>query len=228
MKRYDTYKIDVANTETTPQGFLKIRAYTARTGIQKYKKADGSLLKEYRPEFEVFTVANMDALKTSPVTNGHPPEMVTPENSKKYMVGFPVGGVMKIEDDGPEKYLQTFLNITDKTAIDAIKAGKAQVSNGYSVQLDWSPGVYKGQEYDAIQRKIVNNHIAIVWKARAGGEVRLHLDEKDAELFDAEILQEDEKKEMDIIDLNSKEWRFGAKNTRKIAKILKKMQPLRF
>ena len=105
MKRYDTYKIDAANTETTPQGFLKVRAYTARTGVQIYKKADGSSLREFRPEYEVFSDENVEALKVSPVTNGHPPEMITPENSKKYIVGFPVKGVRKIQDDGPEKYL---------------------------------------------------------------------------------------------------------------------------
>ena len=187
MKRYETYHIDANSVKKTPQGFLEIRAYTARTGVQKYKKADGSIMREYRPEAEVFSNANIEALKTSPVTNDHPPEMLTPENAKKYMVGFPSEPVRKIDNDGPEKYLETWLTITDKDAIAAIRAGKAQVSNGYSVDLDYSPGLYKGEAYDAVQRKIVNNHIAVVWHARGGANVRLHLDAEDSEIIYDEI-----------------------------------------
>ena len=211
MKRYETYKIDAANTKTTPQGFLEVRAYTARTGVQKYKKKDGTYLREYRPEQEVFTDKNIEALKTSPVTNGHPPEMVTPENSKRYMVGFPTKGVRKIDNDGPEKYLETWLTITDKDAIAAIKAGKAEVSNGYSVELDWTPGLYKGENYDAVQRKIVNNHIAIVWHARAGGNVRLHLDAEDAIVADDEVLDMDTINIDSVLDMDEMVWRFGGK-----------------
>ena len=203
MKRYETYKIDAKNCRSTPQGFMQVRAYTARTGVQKYKRKDGTYLREYRPEQEVFTEKNIEALKTSPVTNGHPPEMVTPENSRKYMVGFPSEGVKKIDNDGPEKYLEAWLTITDKDAIAAIKAGKAQVSNGYSVELDWTPGLYKGENYDAVQRKIVNNHIAIVWHARGGPNVCLHLDSDDA-IID---FNKDEK----VIDMD-RILRWGQKN----------------
>ena len=160
--------------------------------MQKYKRKDGSILREFRPEQEVFAEKNIEALRTSPVTNGHPPEMVTPENSKRYMVGFPSKSVQKIDNDGPEKYLETWLTVTDKDTIAAIKAGKAEVSNGYSVDMDWTPGIYKGEPYDAIQRKIVNNHIAIVWHARGGSNVRLHLDsDDDAINYDGEDMKKE-------------------------------------
>ena len=199
MKRYETYKIDGRNIKKTPQGFLEIPAYTARTGVQSYKKKDGTMLKEFRPEVEVFAEKNIDALKVSPVTNGHPPEMVTPKNSKKYMVGFPTKTVEKVEDEVfGEKYLKTWLVITDQDAINAINSGKAQISNGYTVNLDFSPGFHKGYKYDAIQRDITNNHIAIVWNARGGPNVRLKMDAEDAEFF--EIEDEKEKIDEEVID----------------------------
>ena len=105
--------------------------------------------------------------------------MVTPENAKKFMVGFPVRGVKKVSQE-EEHFIETILTITDANAMDAIKAGKAQVSNGYSADLDWTEGIHNGKRYDAIQRNLKNNHIAIVWNARGGPKVRLHMDGTDA------------------------------------------------
>lgn len=186
LKRFETYNIDRENVRKTPQGFLEVMAYTARTGVQRYMQKDGSILREYRPEKEVFSPENIDALRTSPVTNGHPPEMVTPENSEKYMVGFPTREIEKVDDPVfGEKYLKTWLTITKQDAINAINSGKAQISNGYNVNLVFSPGLHKGEKYDAIQTNLKNNHIAIVWNARGGPNVKIHLDEEDAEFLES-------------------------------------------
>lgn len=174
--RFDNIKLVLGkNVQETAQGFLKIPAFTARTGIQSYRMDDGRVVKEYRSEKEVFSQASMDSLGTAAVTNGHPSVMVSPDNAKELMVGYPFGGVRK-EDDGEEKFLATDLIITHRSAIDAIKEGKAQLSNGYNVDLEFSEGEYKGQRYDAEQKNIINNHIAIVWRARGGEKVRLRLD----------------------------------------------------
>ncbi|MGB1276011.1 MAG: DUF2213 domain-containing protein, partial [Nannocystaceae bacterium] len=59
--------------------------------------------------------------------------------------------------------------MTDKATIEAIESGKRQVSNGYMADYDMTPGVTPdGQEYDAVQRNIRGNHIAIVDRARCG------------------------------------------------------------
>lgn len=182
--RFDNIALTLGkNVHETPQGFLRIPAYTARTGIQKYRMDDGSILKEYRPEEEVFSKSSMDSLATAAVTNSHPSEMVNPDNAKELMVGFPIGGVKKVDDDGLEKFLTTDVVVTHRTAIDAIRNGKAQLSNGYHVDLDFEPGEYNGEKYDAVQRNIVNNHIAIVWRARGGEKVRLRLDSNDGILI---------------------------------------------
>jgi Uncharacterized protein conserved in bacteria (DUF2213) len=66
------------------------------------------------------------------------------------------------------------LIIKDATAISAIKGGKAELSVGYSADLDWTAGVTAdGERYDAIQRAIRGNHIAICSQARGGSQLRI-------------------------------------------------------
>ena len=187
LKRFDVNKLTIGkNVKETPQGFLIIPAFTARTGIQKYRMNDGSVLSEFRPEDEVFSETSMSSLRTAAVTDGHPKEMVSPENAESLIVGHTDGMIVK-EKDGDELFLKTNLIITHKKAIDAIRAGKAELSNGYNVDLDFTPGEHNGQKFDAVQKNIVNNHIAIVWKGRAGKKASLRLDEKDAILLENEI-----------------------------------------
>ena len=187
LKRFDVNKLTIGkNVKETPQGFLIIPAFTARTGIQKYRMNDGSILSEFRPEDEVFSESSMSSLRTAAVTDGHPKEMVNPENAEELIVGHTDGMIVK-EKDGDELFLKTNLIITHKKAIDAIRAGKAELSNGYNVDLDFTPGEHNGQKFDAVQKNIVNNHIAIVWKGRAGKKASLRLDEKDAILLENEI-----------------------------------------
>ena len=111
--RIDKLAIRADSISTTAQGFIEVDAVTARTGVQKYRKPDGSIRREFRPESEVFNDVNIEALRTSIVTNDHPPEMVTPINARKYMVGFPTGPIEKAtEDSSQERYLKTKLIIT--------------------------------------------------------------------------------------------------------------------
>ena len=184
VKRFDNHKIG-KNVHETPQGFLVIPAFTARTGIQFYKDENGKKLVEFRPADEVFSESSMSSLKTAVVTDGHPNEMVNPDNVDEHMVGHTNGTATREKIDGEtEEFLGTHLVITHRDAIQAIRAGKAELSNGYSVDLEFTPGEHKGQKFDAIQRNIVNNHIAIVWRGRAGNEVKLKLDRNDAILID--------------------------------------------
>jgi len=182
LKRYDVNKLTLGkNVKETPQGFLIIPAFTARTGIQSYRMGDGTVLKEFRSEDEVFSDSSMSSLRTAAVTDGHPKDDVSPENAHELMLGHTNGVIEKVKDG--EHFLKTHLIVTHKKAIDAIRAGKAELSNGYNCDLEFAPGEYKGQKYDAVQTNIVNNHIAIVWKGRAGKKASLRLDEKDAILL---------------------------------------------
>lgn len=53
------------------------------------------------------------------------------------------------------------------------KDDKRGLSMGYRCRYDLTPGEYEGQRYDAIQRDIIFNHIALVDEGRMGDECRI-------------------------------------------------------
>ncbi len=175
-KRFDILKRD--KLEFTQQGFLRIPVIAGRIGIQLYFDEDGNELREYRPASEVFSEATMASLKMIPVTNDHPTKMVNPDNAKAITVGM-TSDFAKVVDD---QFIATEAVIFDRDTIEDIKLGKVEVSLGYDVELENTPGEFNGEKYDVIQRKIINNHLAIVDKGRAGSEVRFRLDSNSAVL----------------------------------------------
>ena len=52
-----------------------------------------------------------------------------------------------------------------------IQAGKRELSAGYRCIYDMTAGVWNGQSYDAVQRKIRGNHLALVNEGRMGPDV---------------------------------------------------------
>ena len=50
--------------------------------------------------------------------------------------------------------------------------GLKELSLGYSLDTDDTPGVYHGEKYDCIQKNIEINHLALVGEARAGETAR--------------------------------------------------------
>lgn len=49
-----------------------------------------------------------------------------------------------------------------------VDAGKVDLSLGYRCEYDWTPGVYNGENYDAVQRTVRGNHVASVDEGRMG------------------------------------------------------------
>lgn len=52
-----------------------------------------------------------------------------------------------------------------------IEAGKRELSAGYRCMYDMTAGVWNGLHYDAVQRKIRGNHLALVSEGRMGPDV---------------------------------------------------------
>lgn len=161
----------------TDEGFLEVPARISRTGIQEYLAIEMGLtdrdpkqiVKVYRPEEEVFSDLSLKSFANKPVTNNHPRELVNPTNSKEFSVGMSGPEVVK---DGT--YVSTVLHITDGQAIKNIEDGKVELSNGYTADIEWVSGITpNGESYDAIQRNIKGNHIAIVERGRAGPACRV-------------------------------------------------------
>ena len=173
--RYDVAPID--KYELTPEGYLRAWATIARTGVQMYTDADGSIRREYRPEGEVASPESLASFAGKAITLEHPPVLLDSANTKDYQIGF--SGTEVVYDDG---FVRAVMTITDEEAIKRIMRGDAkEVSAGYRVNYEATPGVTdSGENYDGIQKEINGNHIAVVRRGRAGPQVKLHLDRLDA------------------------------------------------
>ena len=173
--RYDFSPIE--KYELTPEGYLRVWASIARTGIQHYTDADGSIRKEFRPKSEVASPESLASFAGKAITMEHPPALLDSENTKDYQIGFT--GSEIVYDNG---FVRAVMTVTDQDVIERIMHGDVrEVSAGYRVNYDPTPGVTdSGEHYNGIQTEISGNHVAIVRRGRAGPQVKLHLDRQDA------------------------------------------------
>lgn len=161
----------------TPEGFLRVRARIARTGVHAYRAAElgapsgfapDDTIRVYRSPEEVFGAASMQSFASKPVTDGHPAAMVDARNWRRYAVGQSGPEVVRDGD-----HLAADLLITDAAAVRRVEAG-AQLSNGYLADFDFTPGTSpEGEAYDATQSNIRGNHIALVEAGRCGESCRI-------------------------------------------------------
>lgn len=152
-------------------GFLTGAAVLARSGILQYRAdevgVDGGsqLVNVYRPPVEIEQAIHLYDGK--PMTVDHPPEMVTPRNAKTFAVGHV--SYPETATDGRESLVKAKITITDQAAIDALNEGIDELSVGAGVTYDYTPGTAPcGTPYQAIQREIRPNHVAIVKRGRCG------------------------------------------------------------
>ena len=173
VNRFDFAQLKATKTD---EGFLVDLPIVGRVGIQVYQNADGTVTREFRPPEEVFNADSLASFKGKPVTDGHPDTPVTAKNYKDLAAG---SMLSEGKEDGD--FVRAELIIQDDKLIDKItNGGKRQLSLGYKVDLDNTPGEFNGEKYDAIQRNIRVNHVAVVGAARAGNMARLNLDRADA------------------------------------------------
>ncbi|MDW9473153.1 DUF2213 domain-containing protein [Sinorhizobium meliloti] len=164
----------IAGTRRTADGYLVADVRTARTGIQLYAghevgKPEMATVNVYRPEDQVFDKASLGSYAHKPVTNDHPDEAVTADNWKSLSVG-QIGD--EVARDG--EFVRVPLIVMDGATISEIEGGKRELSAGYTCDLSWEPGTTpEGEKYDAIQKDIRINHVAIVQRGRAGSEARI-------------------------------------------------------
>lgn len=176
--RYDRSTFKATRTD---EGYLIDTPVVGRVGIQLYKNADGTIRRELRPPEEVFKPDSLATFSGKPITDDHPGEPVTAKNAKKLSVG-----TMRGEGKQDGDNVRVPIIVHDGDAIDkAINGGKRELSLGYKVDLEETPGVWNGEHYDAIQRNIRVNHLAIVPRGRAGN-ARLNLDRHDAIFYNPE------------------------------------------
>lgn len=167
----------LAKFQRTATGGAIIPARIARTGILHYMQPDGTVRREYRPADEVFKADSLASLDRVPVIDfiDHR-ALVTPETYTRTTRGSSTGG----RRDG--KYITADLYVEDRATLDAIESGeRADISAGYVCRLDFTPGTFEGEPYDAVQRDIRFNHVALCPpnRGRSGPDVALRLDSKE-------------------------------------------------
>lgn len=183
----DVYNNDSLMTENFHEdenGYLVGRAVVTCVGVFPYLNADGSIFNELRLPEDVFAESALNSLRLVPITNDHPSELVTADNVKKYQVGTTGEDVCRADILGECEFLYKTdgtqvtisMKIFDKETIEAIKAGKRALSCGYTCELEETRGVWGGVAYDAIQRNITYNHVAVVDRGRAGDTAVMKLD----------------------------------------------------
>jgi len=124
----------------------------------------------------VFSDASLASYDHADVTNDHPSDMVTADSFKNVAVGHAAGSARRDGD-----FVVVDLLVKDKDAIDAVENGKAALSAGYTAEYSREPGQTEdGESYEYIQRDIKINHIALVDRARAGGQAKLFDDDPDS------------------------------------------------
>lgn len=155
-------------------GYLIATAKAVRTGIQLYAgdevgKPDMPVVRVYRSPDQVSDVASLQTFSHAPITLDHPAELVTADNVKALAVG-EVSTTAKWDGE----WVSLPLIVKDAAAIQSVEGGKRELSAGYTCDLDFTPGVTAdGQAFDAQQKNIRINHLALVDRARAGSKARI-------------------------------------------------------
>ncbi len=157
------------NQVETGEGFLICRNVPiARTGSQKYlgreinlsgSEAD-RIVTVHRSEEEVFSEAAMASFEGKPVTNGHPPDLIGPDDVEIYEKGH-AQNIRRGTEEWRD-YLLADLHIHNRELIDAVQGGKREISCGYECEYTVNEdGTYN-------QKNIRGNHVAVVGRGRAG------------------------------------------------------------
>ncbi len=160
-------------------------ASVARTGVQVYTDAAGREVREYRPPEEVFAAESQASLAGIPVTIGHP-GAVDSTNWRKHAVGHVSDAPPSRRPDGASEWLEAGVYVADGSTLDRVERGDlVEVSMGYTADVVPQAGTAPdGTRYDAVQKNIRFNHLALLQdgRARAGRGARLRLDSNGDEM----------------------------------------------
>lgn len=133
------------------------------------------LFNVYRPAEELGDPATIDSFRLVPLIDDH--TMLGGEDSgripaeRKGVHGV-IGDQVVFEGDT----LYGNLKVFSSALANRINHGKRELSCGYSCVYDFTPGIFQGKAYDAVQRRLRGNHVALVKEGRMGPDVAV-LDE---------------------------------------------------
>lgn len=168
----------VLNPHRTDDGILLCDAIFARDGVLEYKAPGGKTRREFRPPEE-----NQKAIAEfglASLTLEHPTGLVDESNGDRLRKGISLQTPRYVVVPGKGGFVTGQIAVMSRDAQDAVKRGDAsEISAGYKCRIEESPGVWfnpatgQSERYDAIQRDIKVNHIALTRIGRAGPSVKV-------------------------------------------------------
>ncbi len=178
IKVLDSISIDSTKWYQDGDGNVRVPVIIAKTGVLDYKYVDQNGkemdLREAKLPEELLSKHTIFSAEGKPVTNEHPPMMLNSSNYAQYSKGTFINP--KVVGDS----IHGEIVIYDRDLQDDIRSGERyQVSPGFWSSTEYVKGKYNGASYDAVQRDISINHIAIVKEGRAGESVKIKLDSKE-------------------------------------------------
>lgn len=156
-------------TYFTEEGYLRDRPILTRVGIFEYVNPDGTVRRELRLPEDVFDPESLASYKGKPIIITHEAGLVDKSNVHKESIGTILSEGYR---SGEDVRAEIVIHDTDAMKDCQMK----ELSLGYNLDLEETPGEWNGQPYDAIQRNIRINHLALVCEARAGEKARLNID----------------------------------------------------
>ena len=156
FQEYGAHEIDDPAVSPPPQDFFRVE----------------------RTPGEVFAPDSIASWNGKPVTNDHPPDLLTPATTREYQVGTMINP--RRGEGGNDGLLLVDMIITCPDTMDDIEAGKREVSGGYNCDyFEITPGHLQ-------QRNILGNHGALVDEGRCGGACSIHDTRPKSLAFDVE------------------------------------------
>jgi hypothetical protein len=161
----------------TRQGYFVADALVARANnIQDYRAAElgltdrepNAVIRVFRPEAEVFAVDSLRSASRLPITLDHPPVMVDAKNWREFAKGESGEEILR---DG--EFMRVPLRVTDAQAVESVQTDHQEFSLGYTATIQFQPGEFNGQAYDAVATNLRYNHLAACRAARGGPELRI-------------------------------------------------------
>ena len=158
----------------TSEGYLEDRPVLTTCGIFEYTDTSGNVRRELRLPEEVFKDESLASYKGKPIIITHDAGMITKDNVAEEQIGTILSEGYR---SGNDVRAEIIIHDTD----DMRDSGLKELSLGYTLDLDETPGEWNGEHYDAIQRNILINHLALVKEARAGDQARLNIDSRNSQ-----------------------------------------------
>ena len=182
-------RVTLSQREKTREGYLHAPATIGRCGIQVYGRGELGLdgdpkapVRLMRLADEVFRPETIASFENKPITYRHPTDGVDAKNWPELSKGH-LRDVAKQTGD----LLGGTTWVMDADQVARVDSGDAELSCGYSFELDLTPGTAPdGQAFDGYQRKILGDHLAILdaqMDSPRGGERCRIADDKENDIM---------------------------------------------